>query len=137
MSYISAWVDPFLKEVLQRAEGDVQPESRDTLPAADVWETSDAWWIVLNMPGVERTGVELDMAGGSLTVVGRPAAFTPEAATVARRERPAGAFRRSFNLDETQVDAAHVTATMKEGVLRVRVPKAGPAKTHRIEVKDA
>jgi HSP20 family protein len=137
MSYIATWVDPFLKDLLQRSEGGVQPERRETLPAADVWETPEAWLIVLNMPGVERSGVELEMAGGSLTVTGRPAEFAPEGGASARRERATGPFQRSFNLDETQVDAAQITAAMKDGVLKVRLPKAGPAKTHRIEVKEA
>ena len=135
MSYIATWVDPFLKDLFERREGDVQGEPRRFVPLADVMDSPEAWFLVLDMPGVERKDVTLDVVDGVLTITGRSTAPVLEATPV-RKERPTGEFRRSFNLEEARVDLGAISATMKDGVLRVRVPKAGPAKTHRIEVKD-
>ena len=136
MSYIATWVDPFLKDLFQRGRTEGSSEGRSYLPPADILDTSEAWEIVLDMPGVNQKGVSLELSEGVLSVTGTSDPVAQAGTTPVRTERVTGTFRRRFGLDGARVDAAGVKASIKDGVLRIRVPKAGPSKTHRIDVRE-
>jgi HSP20 family protein len=104
------------------------------IPPADIVETGEEWLVIMDMPGVEQKSLSLDMTDGVLTVAGHSAETLPAGAVFVRKERASGHFQRKFSLEDNKVDVTRVTAAMKDGVLRVRLPKAGPAKSHRIEV---
>ena len=86
------------------------------------------------MPGVTREGVEVTLEQRVLTIRGRAdAAAVPEGLAALYLEYEPGDYERSFALSDA-VDPAGIEARVRGGVLRLRLPKAGPAKRQRIEV---
>ncbi len=103
-------------------------------PAADVTEGSDVWTVDIDLPGVPRDKVRVTVADGTLTVEGERTPKTSAEGDVSfRSERAHGTFRRRFSLPDT-VDPEKVAAEHKDGVLRIRLPKAETAKPREIEV---
>jgi HSP20 family protein len=106
-------------------------------PPVDIFERQDHLVIRAEVPGVLMEDMDVRIENGVLTLHGerkQEADFKEENAH--RMERVYGAFTRSFSLPTT-VDAAKVTATYKDGVLEVTVPKAETAKPKSIEIKAA
>ena len=130
---------PMLSEMnhLFRTMRPFRRESADTdfwSPAADISESDDTWTVDIDLPGVPRDKVKVTVAEGNLTVEAERARKTAEEGDVAyRAERFHGTFRRRFSLPDT-VDAEKVSAEHKDGVLRIRLPKAEIAKPKEIEV---
>ena len=109
--------------------------ARAWLPAVDILETADELTLLADMPGVEPKSVEVTIEGARLTVNGKAEAWQPEAGyRLVHAEYEPGEYHRSFAVSN-QVDRERIEATVRNGVLRLRLPKAGPAKTRRIEVK--
>jgi len=106
-------------------------------PPVDIFERQDQLVIRAEVPGVEMKDMEVRIENGVLTLHGERKQDTDVKEENAHRmERVYGAFTRSFTLPTT-VDAAKVTATYKDGVLEVTVPKAETAKPKSIEIKAA
>ncbi|HYP52556.1 MAG TPA: Hsp20/alpha crystallin family protein [Pyrinomonadaceae bacterium] len=108
----------------------------DWTPAADVFEDESEYVIALDLPGVERAALGVNLDEDRLTISGerRAGAEAPEGANVRRAERPAGRFARSFTLP-TLVDRERITADYKDGVLVVRLPKRVEQQARRVEIK--
>jgi HSP20 family protein len=103
-------------------------------PAADFYETSDAYVLELDAPGFETDDIDVSFENGLLTVTGSHRAETEEEGrTYHVRERAFETFTRTFSLPET-VRADEVSAGLDEGVLTVTLPKAPDAKPRRIDV---
>lgn len=105
-------------------------------PAADLYETDDEFVLEIEMPGFNREDIEVTVERGILTVSGQRAgeAQDGERATYHVRERSFERFSRSFSLPQS-VDAEHVDAEYRSGILRVRLPKIAEAKPRQISVK--
>src|ERR1041384_4972849 len=87
------------------------------------------------VPGVDIKDVEITITGTTLTLRGeRKAGEDVPSERYYRRERGAGPFGRSLELPH-KVDADKVEATLRDGVLRVRLPKAPEVQPRRIEVR--
>jgi len=109
------------------------PRTASTRPAMDRIAYPDRIELVADLPGLAREDVELQVADGVLTVRAERGLEVPEDGRVVRRERSARTFSRSFALsDEVDVDA--IGATMRDGVLRITLPKSERAKPRQIEV---
>lgn len=105
------------------------------VPSFDVKETKDAYVFTADLPGVKESDVDLSLTGNRLTISGKREEEKKEQdERWYAYERSYGAFSRSFTLPEG-VDAEHVQAELKEGVLRVNVPKKPEAKPRKIELK--
>ena len=105
------------------------------VPLADVVERADAYVIELELPGLDRDDLTVQAHESEVVVRGdrRPsAAGRPEA--FHRLERRHGPFSRSFRLPAS-IDAAAIVAELREGVLRVTVPKARSARARRVQVQ--
>ena len=109
----------------------LQDEKAYFQPATDVKETKDALVLKFDMPGVTGDQVDLTVEKGTLTVTGNAA--SEEKGTPVYRETRIGDYRRVFSLSEA-MDAEHIQAEMKAGVLTVTIPKAANAKPKRIEI---
>jgi HSP20 family protein len=105
-------------------------------PRTDVVETEGAYEITADMPGVDRDAVEVTVDGGVLSVKGRQSDWSVPGQELAYAEFLTGDYRRDLALPE-QVDAERIEATLKDGVLRLTLPKRAPAQTKRIAVKAA
>lgn len=103
-------------------------------PACSIYEEGDSVKVILEMPGVDKTGLEIRIEGSELLVMGRgPEADAGEAATYLLRERPRGAFYKSFAVDET-IDRDSVDARLSNGILTLSLKVKEAAKPRRIEI---
>jgi HSP20 family protein len=102
------------------------------VPRCDIFETSEGLVLLADMPGVDEKTVSIDLEGGVLTVSGRAVEEAP-VGELAYREFRAGDFKRAFTLTE-EVDTAKIEATLKNGVLRVHLPKMERARPKKIPV---
>jgi HSP20 family protein len=101
-------------------------------PDVDILEQPDAFVIHADMPGVSEKSVEIDLAKGVLTLN----AQADEDEDDNRRlhtEYRSGGYHREFRVSE-DIDAASVSATMKDGVLELLLPKSAESQPRRIAV---
>ncbi len=106
-------------------------------PSAEAAATDEFYEIDLELPGVKSEDVDVSVHDNSLTVKGEKRSQREEKGrTYFFSEREFGAFQRSFKLP-ADVDPKNVTADFNEGVLSIRIPKAGPppSEAHKIEVR--
>jgi HSP20 family protein len=116
-----------------RAGAETQDEASyaDWVPAADVYEEAETYIVALDVPGVDRSALEIDIENSQLTIRGnRPL----EAQTEHRRERPRGRFARTFGMPPS-IDQERIAAEYKDGVLYVRLGKRQEQKAQRLEIK--
>ncbi len=105
------------------------------LPAVDIRETKDALVVETELPGIEKKDVKVDVKDNVLTISGeRQYAKDVSEEHAHRIERSYGSFTRSFSLPPN-VDTVNVDATMKNGILEIRIPKAESAKPKSITIK--
>ena len=110
---------------------------RGAKPPVDVLEKNDAYLVEVELPGLGEKDVELTLNGRILTIASKKE--PKETAADARylvRERAASQWKRSFELPEN-IDAEHVVATFKNGLLAVELPKKPEARERSIEIKVA
>ena len=91
-------------------------------PAVDIWETDHALVLAADVPGVQRSDVELDLREDTLTINARVAATAYEGLRPLYGEYNIGNFYRRFSLGE-MVDQERIPADLKDGVLTVTLPK--------------
>jgi HSP20 family protein len=107
----------------------------DWSPALDAFEDKDKYVVSLEVPGLKKEDINVVVHDGVLTVSGeRKSEKDVKEGTVHRTERYYGKFSRSVSLPAA-VKADKVSASYKDGVLIVEVPKAEEAKPKSIEVK--
>ena len=95
-------------------------------PSADAAATDDFYEINLELPGVTSDNIDVSIHDGSLTIKGEKRSQREEKGrTYFFSEREYGAFQRSFKLP-ADADPKNVTADFNDGVLLIRVLKAGP-----------
>ena len=104
------------------------------VPRVDIVETEDALEVLADMPGVTRDSVAVTLEQRVLTIRGRAEVPPPEGLAPLYLEYEPGDYERSFTLTDA-VDPAGIEARVRSGVLQLRLPKAGPAKLQRIEIK--
>jgi HSP20 family molecular chaperone IbpA len=95
-------------------------------PRTEIFETKDEFVLVAEMPGVDDTSVDVTLEEQVLTTSGRTRDVAPDGYRRIYAEFERGDYRRSFELSD-RADAEKIEASMKDGILRVRVPKAKPA----------
>jgi HSP20 family protein len=120
------------KRELQKKEESIAPV-RMFLPTTDIYETDQALTVVMEMPGVDKEKVEINVEDGVLTVEGRIDFSKYEALQPVYTEYNIGNFRRSFDLSNS-IDQDKIRADLKDGVLTLTLPKAEQAKPRKIAV---
>jgi len=104
-------------------------------PPVDIEETSEAFVVRADLPGLTQNDVKVSIMGDVVSIRGERHASAPtNGGTVHRSERVAGTFERTFTLG-TAVRSDKVEATFKDGVLEVRIPKAEEARVREVEIK--
>ncbi|MEO5763539.1 MAG: Hsp20/alpha crystallin family protein [Vicinamibacteria bacterium] len=110
------------------------------VPAVDIRsDASDALLIEVDLPGVPKDAVSVNIENRTLTIKGerkRDLVENDKEGQIQRTERAFGAFARAFTLPES-ADVTKVTADYKDGVLTIAIPRAEESKPRAIEVKVA
>jgi HSP20 family protein len=119
----------------RRARGDTQEngtfDEGDWTPAADIYESEADYQIALDLPGINRSALEISIDDDHLLIKGARLIETP---SQRRRERPRGKFVRSFSLPGT-VNRDEISADYKDGVLQIHLPKRKEQKAKKVEIK--
>lgn len=102
-------------------------------PAYEVTETDEAWGLTAQLPGVTKEGLELTAEEGSITIRGRRDWKQPEGWTAIYRESLDAPYELTLEHDNT-VDTEKIHAELKEGVLRVSLPKTEAVKPRKIAI---
>ena len=106
-------------------------ERADWTPVADIYETDSGYLIAIDLPGIRRDDIEIDIDDNRLLVKGARAIDDSRSR---RSERPRGKFLRSFSVPAS-IDQNKIGADYKDGVLQIRLPKRAEQKAQKIEVK--
>jgi HSP20 family protein len=102
-------------------------------PALDLYQSTDNIVAVVELPGMRKEDIEISLHDGTLTISGERKRESNDGDQAERTERYIGTFRRSIALP-TRVDASKVSATYRDGILTVTLPKAEEVKPKQIRV---
>lgn len=105
-------------------------------PALNIWEEGDALVAEAEVPGLSMEDLEVLVQGNELTIKGERREPADEKIVYHRQERGTGQFSRFLNLP-VEVDAEKVDASLKNGVLTIRLPKSERAMARKITVRSA
>jgi HSP20 family protein len=112
-----------------------EPVSSHWSPPVDIYETSDEFVLVAEIPGVSQEDIDLELSDDLLVLRGeRPTVTGDPAHSYHRIERPNGIFQRAFRLP-AEVDASDVQAVYREGVLWVTLRKRETARARSVAVR--
>jgi len=103
------------------------------VPRTDIYEANDEIVLIADMPGVDEGSLDITLEKNVLTVNGLVEQTEPEGYTLTYSEYRVGDFQRSFRVSN-EIDQDQIEATIKDGVLRLRLPKVSPT-TRKIAVK--
>lgn len=119
------------RELEQKQEGTVP--ARSFVANADIYETDGALTVVLEMPGVDKSNIEISVEDDVLSVDGRIDFSKYQGLTPVYTEYPVGHYRRGFSLSN-RIDQNKISADMSDGVLTITLPKIEEVKPRRISI---
>ncbi len=102
-------------------------------PPLNIWDDGDALYAEAELPGVNSEDLDISVMAGDLTIRGRRGEPQQSGVAYHRQERGTGQFNRVLRLP-VEVDASKVEASLTDGVLRIKLPKAESAKPKKIKV---
>jgi HSP20 family molecular chaperone IbpA len=127
------------QDIQVRDKREVKSGAEQTIPGrvfspnVDIFEDDQALTIVADMPGVPSENVSIDLRNDVLSLSGVPLVSVTEKEEHVVHEYDTGKYFRQFTLSEV-IDQEHIDAKLNNGVLRVTLPKVGPAKPRKIEI---
>jgi HSP20 family protein len=125
-------------QVQQKREVETKEETtiptRTYLPTADIFETQDALQVILEIPGVEKTNIDVTVEDGVLKVEGHLDFSKYKNLQPLYTEYNVGHYARSFRLS-SKIDQTEIGAELRDGVLTLTLPKVAEAKPRTIHVK--
>jgi len=139
-------MDPFtdlggLRSAIDQVFGDFMGRSRFTpfyagvYPAFNITESEDNLYLRAELPGIYPKQIDISATSDSITIRGeRKVEAVGEGVNYHQREREYGTFRRIIDLP-AEINTDTITATYKNGILTVVLPKAEEAKPRQIEIK--
>jgi HSP20 family protein len=124
-------------QVQQKREVEKKQEStvpaRAYVPVTDIFETDAALMLALEMPGVDREKVNVELESGVLTIEGQINFAKYEGLYPVYTEYNIGNYARSFQLS-SDIDQDRISAAFKDGVVMLTLPKAARAQPRKIKV---
>lgn len=111
-----------------------QPAEAPIRPPVDIWEDKDGITLCADMPGVSRDRLNLRIDGNNLIVEGQVRFELPENAEALYADVRSSLYRRSFSLSG-ELETGKIEASLKDGVLTVRIPKRAELRPRKIEVR--
>ena len=121
---------------LARKEDGARYSDAALTPPVDVIEDSGGITLYADLPGVSRDKLGLHVASDTLTIEAESDLSVPEGLESSHTEVGLGRFRRVFTLSK-ELDTGAISAELKQGVLKLRIPKAEHAQPRRIEIQAA
>lgn len=124
--------------VTKTGNGSAVAESRQAamLPPVDVIEDASGITLLADMPGVSKDKLNLQLEADSLTIEGEVGLQMPQDMKASFAEVSVPRYRRTFSLSK-ELDAEKASAEFKNGVLKLRIPKAEHAQPRKIAVRAA
>ena len=109
-----------------------RPDQVDTSikPAIDIFETATEWIIWVDLPGIRKSDIQLNLIGRQLIIKGVAPLPFPDVPLV-HSERLNGTFERSINMPENLATDAQPLAKFTDGILEIRLQREHPKK-HKI-----
>jgi len=102
-------------------------------PAVDIFETANNILVIADMPGVDEKSVDITIEKNLLTIHGMIDSTIHDNLELAYSEYGVGDYHRAFSLSD-EIDRSNIKATVKDGVLKLIMPKSERVKTRKIEV---
>jgi HSP20 family molecular chaperone IbpA len=127
---------------VQKKEADTPQQGERTrqrmvyTPSVDIIERKDDIVVMADMPGSDEKSVDITLEKNVLTIYGKVESEIPKNHRLYMSEYGVGDYHRVFNLTN-EIDRDKIQATVKNGVLKLILPKAETVKTKKIEVKAA
>ena len=106
-------------------------ERADWTPASDIYETDSGYLIAMDLPGINREALEIDIDDNRLVVKGTRAIVESR---LSRTERPRGKYLRTYSVPAS-VDQGKIAAEYKDGVLQISLPRRTEQKPKKIDIK--
>jgi len=118
----------------QQAAGPVAADRQQAYtPPIDIHEGPEGLTLEADLPGATERNLQVQLEDNVLSLYARIDSPAPEGARLVHEEYRLGDYHRSFILSD-EVDRDRITAELKNGVLRIFLPKAERARTRRIEI---
>lgn len=111
-----------------------EPETPALVPLVDVTEDDAGITLVADLPGATRETLSLNVDGDTLTIEAPISLEEPGELRAVYAEVRSGRYRRSFTLSR-ELDSGRIEASLRDGVLTLRLPKLEEARPRRIEVR--
>lgn len=125
------------KQEAEEREGVERTRTRQVfVPNVDIYEEGDTVYLLADMPGVSQDSIDITLEKNILTINGYVDEDEMEGYGQAYGEYRVGDYERTFALSD-EVDRNQIEATVKNGVLKLKLPKAEEAKARKIEVRAA
>jgi len=118
--------------VRENRDADCGQNEQFVAPSASVVEAGDGYTLEVEMPGINKEGLEISIENNELTVLGHRSLPAVEGTLIHRESRPEN-YRRTFELDPS-IDANKISAKIDQGVVAVTLPKAEHIKPRKITV---
>jgi HSP20 family protein len=112
---------------------DAGPSGVGSYPPANVFQQGDDFVVLLELPGIKKSELDIQVKDNSIRIAGHKAVDYPEKAGLHRRERLAGEFSRALSLP-VQIDADRVKAEYRNGMLALFLPRAERDKPKSIKI---
>jgi len=109
-------------------------ECRCFVPRADIYEADEQIVIVADVPGAEKDSIDVTLEKNILTIDAYVNSVSPEGYSLSFAEYEVGDYQRSFRLSD-EIDREKIQASVKDGVLRLYLPKSDAARMRKISVK--
>ncbi|MCX8030523.1 MAG: Hsp20/alpha crystallin family protein [Thermodesulfovibrionales bacterium] len=122
------------KETSIPERGERTRQRRIYTPSVDIIEKKDEIIVIADMPGVDEKSVDITLEKNVLTIYGKVEIDFAENYKLRYSEFGIGDYERVFTLSD-EVDREHIHATVKNGVLKIILPKAESVKTKKIPIK--
>ncbi|CAM2157610.1 Hsp20/alpha crystallin family protein [Paraburkholderia tropica] len=103
-------------------------------PAVDIVEDSHAVTLWADLPGVSKEKLDVRVHDGSLTIEAKSVVPVPSNLQLSHTEVRVPYFSRQFNVSD-DFDTSRIDASLKDGVLKLTIPRRDEAKPRRIEIK--
>jgi HSP20 family protein len=118
--------------VRENRDGDRAQAEQFVAPSAGVTEAADGYTLQIEMPGVNKQGLEVSVENNELTIVGRRSLPTVEGTLIHHESRPEN-YQRTFELDPS-INADKISAKIDQGLVTLTLPKAEHVKPRKIAV---